>query len=123
MRIGTASTHKMMSQDLLVNQVNITSYAAVVKQVVAWSGNSESRYICVANVHVLIESYDSPGFRKVVNQADLVTPDGVPLVWMMRLKGQWAQQRVYGPALMLHTLQAAAREKSRWVFTEERRQC
>lgn len=111
MLIGMVSTHKMMSQDLLVNWVNVTSYAAVVKMVVAWSGNSESRYICVANVHVLMESYDSPDFRKVVNQADLVTPDGVPLVWMMRLKGQRAQQRVYGPTLMLHTLHAAAREK------------
>jgi len=100
----------MMYQDLLVNWVNVVSYASVVKMVVAWSANSESRYICVANVHVLMESYDSPEFRNIVNQADLVTPDGVPLVWMMRLKGQRTQQRVYGPALMLHTLQAAARE-------------
>ena len=50
-------------------------------------------------------------FREVVNRADLVTPDGMPLVWMMRLKGLHNQQRVYGPTLMLHVLEAAAREK------------
>lgn len=111
MLIGPVSSHKMMRQALLVNSVNITSYAAAVKTVVAWSSNSESRYVCIANVHVLMEAYDAPEFRNIVNHADLVTPDGVPLVWMMRLKGQRAQERVYGPTLMLHLLQAAAREK------------
>ena len=47
---------------------------------------------------------------KVVNSADLVTPDGMPLVWMLRLKGYPDQQRVYGPTLMLHVLEAAANE-------------
>lgn len=46
-----------------------------------------------------------------MNSADLVTPDGMPLVWMMRLKGQRDQPRVYGPSLMLHILETAAREK------------
>ena len=43
-----------------------------------------------------------------MNSADLVTPDGMPLVWMMRLKGHRDQERVYGPTLMLHILEAAA---------------
>jgi N-acetylglucosaminyldiphosphoundecaprenol N-acetyl-beta-D-mannosaminyltransferase len=98
----------MMRKALLLNEVNVTSYAAAAKMVVDWSGNSESRYVCIANVHVLMEAYDSPDFRSVLNHADLVTPDGVPLVWLMRLKGQRAQQRVYGPTLMLRVLEAAA---------------
>ena len=97
----------MMRKALLLNEVNVTSYAAAAKMVVDWSGNSESRYVCIANVHVLMEAYDSPDFRSVLNHADLVTPDGVPLVWLMRLKGQRAQQRVYGPTLMLRVLEAA----------------
>jgi N-acetylglucosaminyldiphosphoundecaprenol N-acetyl-beta-D-mannosaminyltransferase len=98
----------MMRKALLLNEVNVTSYAAAAKMVVDWSGNSESRYVCIANVHVLMEAYDSPDFRSVLKHADLVTPDGVPLVWLMRLKGQRAQQRVYGPTLMLRVLEAAA---------------
>ena len=101
----------MMRKGLLLNEVNVTSYADAVNMVVDWSTNAESRYICIANVHVLMEAYDSADFRSVLNQADLVTPDGVPLVWMMRLKGQRAQQRVYGPTLMLRVLEAAAQEK------------
>ncbi|MDO9301263.1 MAG: WecB/TagA/CpsF family glycosyltransferase, partial [Anaerolineales bacterium] len=57
-----------------------------------------------------MEAHDSSEYRQVINSADLVTPDGMPLVWMLRLKGHPDQQRVYGPTLMLHVLEVAARE-------------
>jgi len=69
-----------------------------------------SSYVCIANVHTLMETYDSPDFRRVVNEADLVTPDGMPLVWIMRWKGAKHQERVYGPTLMLHVLDVASKE-------------
>jgi N-acetylglucosaminyldiphosphoundecaprenol N-acetyl-beta-D-mannosaminyltransferase len=59
---------------------------------------------------MLMESYDSPEYSQVVNSADLITPDGMPLVWMMRLKGQREQKQVRGLALMLHILERAALE-------------
>jgi len=91
-------------------RVDSTSYAGATQIAADWSSRQESRYICIANVHMLMEAYDSSYFRKIVNDADLVTPDGMPLVWMMRLKGQRDQSRVYGPTLMLHILERAARE-------------
>jgi len=66
--------------------------------------------VFAANVHMLMEAYDSPEFMKIVNSADMVTPDGMPLVWMLRLKGRKKQERVYGPTLMLHVLEAATRD-------------
>ena len=59
---------------------------------------------------MLMEAYDSPEYSKIINSADLVTPDGMPLVWMLHLKGNPGQQRVYGPTLMLHILESAERE-------------
>jgi len=44
-------------------------------------------------------AYDHPSFRKIINNADIVTPDGMPLVWVLRLKGYKDQERVYGPIL------------------------
>jgi N-acetylglucosaminyldiphosphoundecaprenol N-acetyl-beta-D-mannosaminyltransferase len=90
--------------------VNSTSYSDATENILNWSRQPESCYVCAANVHMLMEAYDSPEYNQVVNSADLVTPDGMPLVWLMRLKGQYGQERVYGPALMLHVLEAAARE-------------
>jgi len=93
---------------LIGTSIDRTSYVTAVKLVMDWSCKLESRYICFANVHMLMEAYDSDQFRNIVNNADLVTPDGVPLVWMMQFRGQRDQQRVYGPTLMLHILEMAA---------------
>src|SRR6266508_1046586 len=90
--------------------VNPTTYSHTTGIVVNWAIQEESRYVCIANVHVLMEAYDSCEFREKVNKADLVVPDGMPLVWMMHAKGQYGQTRVYGPTLMLHMLEAAARD-------------
>ncbi|MBI5351616.1 MAG: WecB/TagA/CpsF family glycosyltransferase [Chloroflexi bacterium] len=93
-------------------KVNVapTSFKLASEQVVAWAQNLESRYVCVANVHALMEAHDSPEFMQVLNQADMVTPDGMPLIWMLRLKGHRGQTRVYGPTLMLYVLEKAALE-------------
>lgn len=64
----------------------------------------------MANVHMVMEAYDDPAFRRVVNGADLVTPDGMPLVWFLRRLGHPLKDRVYGPTLTLWVLEAAARE-------------
>ena len=64
--------------------------------------------MCVANVHVTMESYDSGEFRKVVNGADLVTPDGMPLVWALRLFGISGATQVRGPSLTLDIIERAA---------------
>jgi N-acetylglucosaminyldiphosphoundecaprenol N-acetyl-beta-D-mannosaminyltransferase len=90
-------------------RVDPTTYLASTRQAMEWAGVGESRYVCVANVHMLMEAYDSPEFRAIINHADLVVPDGMPLVWLLRLKGRRNQPRVYGPTLMLHILESAAR--------------
>ena len=91
-------------------RVDALDYSMAVSIVMNWSRQHESRYACFANVHMLMEAWDSTEFRSVVNDADLVTPDGMPLVWMMRMKGARRQQRVYGPTLMLNVMESAARE-------------
>jgi N-acetylglucosaminyldiphosphoundecaprenol N-acetyl-beta-D-mannosaminyltransferase len=56
--------------------------------------------VCVATVHMVMEAFDAPDFQRSVNAADLVTPDGVPLVWVLRRLGLAETRRVYGPTLM-----------------------
>jgi N-acetylglucosaminyldiphosphoundecaprenol N-acetyl-beta-D-mannosaminyltransferase len=49
---------------------------------------------------MLIEGHRNPQFASVLQEADLVTPDGMPLVWMLRLMGVPAQERVAGPDVL-----------------------
>jgi N-acetylglucosaminyldiphosphoundecaprenol N-acetyl-beta-D-mannosaminyltransferase len=91
--------------------VNETSYAAATKQIALWARAGESRSVYATSVHGTMEAHDAREFRDILNRADLITPDGMPLVWMLRLKGIKSQQRIYGPTLMLKVLEMAAREK------------
>jgi len=96
---------------ILGMRVDPTNYEEACKRVKGWCAEEQGRYICVANVHMTMEAYDSPEYQNVVNQADLVTPDGMPLVWMLRRMGFPDQQRVYGPTLTEKLLDMAARER------------
>lgn len=91
--------------------VNETSYADAIEHIRSWSAVGESRAVYATSVHGTMEAHDAVEFREVLNRADLITPDGVPLVWVMRLKGARSQQRTYGPTLMLKVLEMAAGEK------------
>ncbi len=92
---------------LLGTRVDVTSYESAVRAVLGWAELQESRSVCIANVHMIMEAYDGSDFRSVVNGADLVTPDGMPLVCALRLLGAKAS-RVYGPDLTPLVLAAAA---------------
>jgi N-acetylglucosaminyldiphosphoundecaprenol N-acetyl-beta-D-mannosaminyltransferase len=89
-------------------RVDGTSYDRATDQIIAWAKLRESRYVCEAPVHMVMESYDSAEYRAVINGADLVTPGGMPVVWMLRALGLAGQPRVYGPQLTLHVCAAAA---------------
>jgi N-acetylglucosaminyldiphosphoundecaprenol N-acetyl-beta-D-mannosaminyltransferase len=57
-----------------------------------------------------MEAHDDTSFMQVMNQADLVTPDGMPLVWGLRWLGVEGATRVYGPDLTPSILEAAERK-------------
>ena len=59
-------------------------------------------YVTVTGVHGVMEAQDDPGFRAILNNAMIATPDGMPMVWMGKLQGQASIARVYGPDLMLN---------------------
>jgi N-acetylglucosaminyldiphosphoundecaprenol N-acetyl-beta-D-mannosaminyltransferase len=58
-------------------------------------------YVCVTGVHGVMEAQDDPAFKKILNDAFLCTPDGMPMVWAGKLDGHKQMSRVYGPDLML----------------------
>jgi len=58
-------------------------------------------YVCVTSVHGVMEAQRDPEFRDILNRALLVTPDGMPTVWIGRMQGNSTMRRVFGPDLML----------------------
>jgi N-acetylglucosaminyldiphosphoundecaprenol N-acetyl-beta-D-mannosaminyltransferase len=91
---------ELRRRHILGMRVDATSYDDAAERVCRWAHSGESRYVCVATVNNVIEALDHDDFRDVMNGADLVTPDGMPLVWGLRLLGIDDASRVYGPVLM-----------------------
>jgi N-acetylglucosaminyldiphosphoundecaprenol N-acetyl-beta-D-mannosaminyltransferase len=51
-------------------------------------------------VHTIVESQKAESFRDAINNADIAATDGMPLLWLCRLRGAKSAERVYGPDTM-----------------------
>jgi len=63
--------------------------------------SSASGYVCVTDVHGIVEARSDQTFRNILNRSYMTTPDGMPLVWVGRSQGHKRMRRVYGPDFML----------------------
>lgn len=118
--LSTPSSAATMKESLPQEQVLNSSVTALrfdkaVHTILQWAHHKESKAVCVANVHMLMEAYWNPKFAQVLQNADMVTPDGMPLVWMMKLLGRKNQDRVAGMDI-LHSLCQQASEQQIKVF-------
>jgi N-acetylglucosaminyldiphosphoundecaprenol N-acetyl-beta-D-mannosaminyltransferase len=95
---------------ILDMRVDATRYATVVRGVLERAKRRQGGMVCVASVHMVMECWDDPELRRVVNGAEIVTPDGMPLVWGLRRLGLPGARRVYGPELTDALCRQAAAE-------------
>jgi len=58
-------------------------------------------YVCVAPVATIVDCQRDREYKKIVNDAYITTPDGMPVVWLGRLQGHKNVARTYGPDLLL----------------------
>lgn len=90
--------------------ISLLTLDEAADQVMRWSAEPVGRYVCAANVHMVMETHDAPAFRDVVSGADLVLPDGMPLVFAQRLLGHATASRARGVEITERLLDRAARE-------------
>ena len=80
---------------------DVVDHGTAVARVAALVEQGNGGYVCFSTVHMVMESYDSPEFGAKVNAADMIVPDGMPIVWMQKLQGKKAAQRVRANDLMM----------------------
>jgi len=89
----------------------------VISQMRDWVERRETgHYIAVTGMHGVMEAQHDARFRRVLADAGLVVPDGMPLVWIGRLRGQALRRRVYGPELLLRFCEDTSRTHCRHFF-------
>jgi N-acetylglucosaminyldiphosphoundecaprenol N-acetyl-beta-D-mannosaminyltransferase len=87
---------KMETKNVIDVSITSLSCEEQIEMMVKWGKSNLSKVVCIANVHMLIEAHYNPFFGAMLRNADLVTPDGMPLVWMLRFLGAVRQDRVAG---------------------------
>lgn len=79
--------------------VSAVTMQTTLDRIEAWIQIKSSRYVCVRDVASLMLAQSDPIFKKINQSAGLVLPDGMPLVWISRLRGAKNTERVCGPDL------------------------
>jgi len=80
-----------------ISRVNLDLAA---QQIFEWVNAKQRTYVCVAPVSTLVDANQDPEYLSIVNGAGMVTPDGMPVVWLAHVRGCKEVSRTYGPDLM-----------------------
>lgn len=100
----------LTSTKIIDTQVTALSFQAQVDLMVVWAKRRLSKTVCVANVHMLMESRCNQSLHSALASADMVTPDGMPLVWVMKALNAPAGERVAGMDLFLEACRQCEQE-------------
>jgi N-acetylglucosaminyldiphosphoundecaprenol N-acetyl-beta-D-mannosaminyltransferase len=92
---------KLERESILGVEISALNMDLALECLEGWIGGNKGRYVCVVPAHSLMDAVDDPEFRVLLNTSDLATPDGMPLVWILRSRGYDYVERVYGPDLMM----------------------
>lgn len=84
--------------DVPVSSININRACDIIDD---WIQARKKVYICVAPVSTIVDSQSDHEYKKVLDGADMITPDGMPLVWVAKIMGNKKIERTYGPDLMM----------------------
>ena len=94
-------------KQILRTWVTNDTYDGVLSSVVKMVSGSETGYICLSNVHMVVEGILEPSFNDIINSASMALPDGKPLGILMNLLYGTSQKRIAGPDLMLDIIRNA----------------
>ena len=81
-----------------------------IDRLLAWARERQSRFVAISNVHVVVTASRDTDYGRVIDGADMATPDGAPVAWVLRRLGFAGQPRISGPDLMWALCERCAAE-------------
>ncbi len=87
--------------------VSAINMPQALQAIEGWMDARTPQYVCVTPAHAVMECHDHPELKLIYNQSGLTTPDGMSIVWLLKLFGFSHVDRVYGPDLMLEVCRSS----------------
>lgn len=105
-----------MKKKVISTLVSTGAFNDIVNQIFELAKTKNSSYICFANVHMIMESHKDQMFNQLLNEADMVTPDGRPVSVYMRIFDGIKQDRVPGMDVVPAMMEKANQEGGKAVY-------
>lgn len=86
--------------NVIGSPIDMLDWKWAVQRISDWAHAKDSRVVCICNVHSVVTARQDPEFAQVIREADMATPDGAPVAWLLRKLGATGQDRINGPDLM-----------------------
>jgi len=103
-------------KEILGVNISTGSFKLFIDRLFLLSEDKSSSYVCVCNVHMLIEAKKENSFNELLNNADVVTPDGNPVVQALSFRYNYNQERVAGMDLLPILIEESAKRKRSIYF-------
>ncbi|MCA0365861.1 MAG: WecB/TagA/CpsF family glycosyltransferase [Bacteroidetes bacterium] len=95
--VNSIKVEKVRLVNLLISP---GTFRKILDEILVLGFKRQSSYVCLANVHLCMALEQDQALREMVNHADIVAPDGMPLVLAMKDLYGKVLQRVSGPDLL-----------------------
>jgi len=89
--------------------IDSLSWSEAVERIMGWAEKRDPRVVCICNVHSVVTARTDTALREAISSADLATPDGAPVAWLVGVRRRIKQPRVNGPDLTARLCAEAAR--------------
>jgi N-acetylglucosaminyldiphosphoundecaprenol N-acetyl-beta-D-mannosaminyltransferase len=99
-----------MRVDVLGVGISAINLTEALETIEGWLQRKDPNYVCVTPAHGVMESRRNPKLRKILNESGMTTPDGMSIVWLLKMYGHSKVTRVYGPDLMLAVCRYSAQQ-------------
>lgn len=88
-------------QSIFGTLLSVTTIPRTLETITCWIETAQSQFVVVCPVYNVMYGYENEAYQRLVNDAGMVTPDGMPLVILLRWLGYDEVDRTYGPDLLL----------------------
>jgi len=79
------------------------TFDIAVNRILEWCYRDDpvAKIVVTCTAYTLMKAYEDPCIQDALHAADMVTADGMPIVWLQKRLGYTHAERIYGPDLLL----------------------
>ena len=103
-------------ENILGTYVSALNMGMALEQLDAWISGQTRNYVCVTPAHSIMDGYHHTALRTIFNSSGMTVPDGMAVVWLLKMKGHQNVGRVYGPDLLMAACEYGCEKGYRHYF-------